>query len=432
MGLTCINGWWYFVMRVPRRFAHVDGRAQVRRALHTDSERTARAKAESIRAEFLAYWEALAAGRSDDAARAFSAAKGLAASRGFAYRPAADLAATASADEILARLEALIRPDGSFASLAEATAILGAASAPALSITEALKEMEEHAAPDRLAGRSDEQRKRWRQPREAAARNFIAATGGVDKPISEITREDAQSFRRWLAGELEARRLVVNTANKQMGFMSDLFRTWAEYHALKQENPFAKLRFKDAVKKTVGVPFSEDWLRTRLLAPGALDGLNEEARDVLLVLVNTGARPGEVIGAVLTDFATSANVPHLMISANENRGLKTEQSARVIPLLGVSLEAARRIVARGGISRYVGKTDSFSAAANKYMAENGLKEVAKNTVYSLRHSFEDRMTEADIDDRIRAELMGHKYERPDYGRGGSLEKRAELLARIAL
>lgn len=42
------------------------------------------------------------------------------------------------------------------------------------------------------------------------------------------------------------------------------------------------------------------------------------------------------------------------------------------------------------------------------------------------------MTEAQIDDRIRAELMGHKYHRPDYGRGGSLETRRAALEKIAL
>lgn len=42
------------------------------------------------------------------------------------------------------------------------------------------------------------------------------------------------------------------------------------------------------------------------------------------------------------------------------------------------------------------------------------------------------MTEAGIDDRIRAELMGHKYDRPDYGRGGSLEIRKKAIEQIAI
>ena len=48
---------------------------------------------------------------------------------------------------------------------------------------------------------------------------------------------------------------------------------------------------------------------------------------------------------------------------------------------------------------------------HKFLTENDLRETPRHTAYSLRHSFEDRMLENGIDDRIRAELMGHKYAR---------------------
>lgn len=431
MGIVKFRKHYHFVMRVPIRFAHIDPRKQVRRALFTDSEKEARAKEPAVRAEFMAYWEALAAGEDDAAAAAFDAVKRLAAARGFTYRPAADLAANASLDEILTRLEALVRPDGTFAPLVEGVALLGGAAPPATSLTEALREMIEFAAVDRLAKFSDEQRKRWRQPREAAVADFVAVVG-EDRPILEITRSDAQAFRKWLDGRITGpNNLTRNTANKKIGFLSDLFKTWTEYHAIKVESPFAKLRFRDEQRRTKRHPFSDDWIRGRLLAPGALDALNEEARDVLLVMVNTGARPNEIIGADLADFVIGAPVPYLDIRENENRAVKTETSPRQIPLLGVSLDAARRIVDRGGMGRYVGKSDSWSAATNKFLGENGLRETPKHTAYCLRHSFEDRMTESGVDDRIRAELMGHKYARPDYGRGGSMEKRAEVMRPIS-
>ena len=42
------------------------------------------------------------------------------------------------------------------------------------------------------------------------------------------------------------------------------------------------------------------------------------------------------------------------------------------------------------------------------------------------------MLEAGIDDRIRADIMGHKYERPRYGAGGRLPTIAGLLSKIRL
>ncbi|WP_366942749.1 hypothetical protein [uncultured Paracoccus sp.] len=41
-------------------------------------------------------------------------------------------------------------------------------------------------------------------------------------------------------------------------------------------------------------PFSSGWIQDKLLAQGALDGLNEEARAILLAMVNTGGRPSEI------------------------------------------------------------------------------------------------------------------------------------------
>ncbi len=432
MGITLDRGWWYYVKRVPKRFAHVDPRAKVTRALWTDSEREARKKAPSVEAELFAYWEALAAGRAGDAAAAYDAAKRLAKARGFDYRAAVDLAG-GSVDDLLARLEALVRGDGSFAPVVEAEAILGAVDKPPVKLSAALHEFFEFGAIDRLSGKSERQVKAWKLPRERAVANFVAVNG--DLPIMEIARSDAQKFRDHWAKRIETEGVNRETANKDIGHLSDLFRAWTEYHQIAAPNPFERLRFKSGKRRTTGVPFSVEFIRDSLLKDGALDGMNDEARDVLLVMVNTGARPSEIVGCALEAFQVSAGVPYLDLAKQVDRVMKTDSSPRQIPLQGVSLEAAKRIAARGGVRRYADNANSWSAAVNKYLEENNLRETVEGkqtTAYSLRHSFEDRMTEAGVDDRIRAELMGHKYQRPDYGRGGSLELRAKLLAPISL
>ena len=171
-----------------------------------------------------------------------------------------------------------------------------------------------------------------------------------------------------------------------------------------------------------------------ILAPGALDGLNDEARDILLAMVNTGAGPGEIIGL---EIATSASITNSRISKsgpNDVRSLKTAHGlrAREIPALGVSLAALRRLQAAGGCSRYRGKSSGWSATVGKYMRANGLLENERQVPYSLRHSFEDRLLDAVCDERIRADLMGHKYARPNYGAGGRLPRVTAEIAKIAL
>jgi hypothetical protein len=46
---------------------------------------------------------------------------------------------------------------------------------------------------------------------------------------------------------------------------------------------------------------------------------------------------------------------------------------------------------------------------NKYLENHELRPTEKHTLYSLRHSFEDRLTELKAMDKIVAYLMGHEY-----------------------
>ncbi|SFA59260.1 Site-specific recombinase XerC [Paracoccus halophilus] len=395
----------------------------------TDSEREARIKAVVVEAEIMAHWEALAAGQAGDAAAAYDAARQLAKSRDFPYRPASELA-RGPIDDLLRRIEMVASAKGGVERQTEEIALLGGIDQPLVTISMALEEFFRFSEVERQAGKSERQIKRWRQPRQRAVSTFIQLNG--DLPMSEIRRDHAQRLRDHWAERIAREGLDKGSANKDIGHLSDLFRSWFEYHALDLPNPFARLRFRGKKTGTVGVAFSEAFIRERILGSGALDGLNEEARDVLLVMVNTGARPSEILGCSTEAWQLTGPVPHIDISKQIPRVLKTAQSPRQIPLLGVSLDAAKRIVDRGGITHYLDKGDNWSATVNKYLTRNNLRETPKHAAYSLRHSFEDRMVEAAIDDRIRAELMGHKYARPDYGRGGSLEIRRKALERIAL
>ena len=282
--------------------------------------------------------------------------------------------------------------------------------------------------------KSDRQRRLWFLPRERAVGNFETALprcaqAGIDK----ITREDALAFRAWWARRVENAETRAETANKDFGHLSQIITEWAEvkgHHDF--ENPFARLRFDLSVDAVATrPPFSRDWVTNKLLAPGAFEGLNEEARDAFFVLINTGLRPSEVLSCPRDDFHIDSSIPFIRV-APHGRELKQRHTARDIPLLGVSLEAAKRIVSRGGITRYFDKANGWSSIVNKYLENNGLKETSSHTVYSLRHYVEDALLQEGVDDRVRADILGHKYKRPNYGSGGGLKMRWEALAKIAV
>ena len=173
------------------------------------------------------------------------------------------------------------------------------------------------------------------------------------------------------------------------------------------------------------------WLviREKILKSGALDGLNKEARCILKVMINTGARPSEIAALTTDQIRLKVNVPHFSIEP-VGRQLKSANARRTIPLVGVSLEAMREFP--DGFPRYRNSPASLSATVNKYLRGNGLLETPEHTLYGLRHSFEDRQLAAGVDERIRRDLLGHSLNRERYGKGASLEKLQELVQATAL
>lgn len=234
-------------------------------------------------------------------------------------------------------------------------------------------------------------------------------------------------FRQWWAERLEAEDLTANSANKDLTHFGMVLKRVNELKRLNIDLPLGSLKFKqeDAGRRP---PFSDTWISTKLLAPGALAGMNTEARCILLGMINTGYRPSEGAALLASHIHLEGDVPYIHILP-EGRQVKTKNAKRIIPLAGISLEALREC--RNGFPRYRNKA-GLSATINNFLRENGLMETPDHVLYSLRHSFEDRLLAAPVDERIRRDLMGHALDRERYGSGASLEMARSLVQRIAL
>jgi hypothetical protein len=60
-----------------------------------------------------------------------------------------------------------------------------------------------------------------------------------------------------------------------------------------------------------------------------------------------------------------------------------------------------------------------------------LRPTKDHTLYSLRHSFKDRLIAAEAEDSLIDNLMGHKRPGPKYGLGAELDLKLRFLQRIA-
>ena len=408
--------------RVPRRYRSVEPRQFVWVSLHTDSRSIAQSKADSSWAQMIAAWEAKLAGDTSDAESRFTAARELAATRGFRYLKAGDVARLPT-EELLERVERVSVRKG-MPDPIEARAFLGGAPEPPITVSRAL-ELYWTLAADRTHGKSLDQLRRWENPRKKAVANFIDIVG--DKALAEITGDDMLDFRQWWIERIDEEDLTANSANKDLIHLGDILKTVNRMKRLGLVLPLSDLSLKegDAKKRP---PFSDAWIREKILAEGALDGLNAEARCILLGMINTGCRPSEIANLKPKHIRLDDPVPHMVIEP-DGRQVKSKHARRAIPLTGVSLEALRRCPQ--GFPRYRDKA-GLSATINKFLRENGLMESEHHVLYSLRHSFEDRMLAAEVDDRIRRDLLGHRLSRERYGAGASLEQTRRILQAFAL
>ncbi len=410
--------------RVPKKYESIEPRKFVWVSLHTDSHALAEAKHAAIWQEMLEGWDAKLSGNTADSEARFDATRRLAQARGFRYMHA-DAVAKLPIEDVLQRVETVpIRrgePD-----VLEAAALLGAVKEPGITVTRAL-ELYWSLARDKTLGKSEDQLRRWRNPLIKSVKNFVLVVG--DKPIDQITRDDMLDFRDYWFERIESEGLSANSGNKDLIHLGSVLKTVNQMKRLGIDLPLGGgLSFKEREARP-RPPFSTPWIQDRLLAPGALDGLNDEARAILLVMINTGCRPSEIANLRAGEIKLLANIPHIKIEPVD-RQLKSENARRVVTLAGVSLEALRAFPE--GFPRYQKNSASLSATVNKFLRNNGLLETDEHSLYSLRHAFEDRMLRAGVDERIRRDVMGHKLDRERYGAGADLQQLREVLQAVAL
>ncbi|WP_407473635.1 tyrosine-type recombinase/integrase [Sulfitobacter sp. PM12] len=408
--------------RVPSRFSSIESRTFVTLSLHTDSASVARSKADRAWAQMVEAWEARLAGDTAAADQRLAAARDLAAARGYRYLDAGAVAKL-PVNDVLSRIEAVPLLNGAPDKL-EASAILGGAPESLITVSKALDQYWSLAA-DKVIGKSPDQLRRWRNPRIKAVKNFVAVVG--DKQIGDITGDDMLDFRGWWMERIEAGEVTPNAGNKDLIHLGDILKTINKMKRLGLRLPLSDLAFKnsEAGKRP---PFSDTWIKDRLLMPGALDRLNDQARAILLVMINTGLRPSEIAGLTRDCIKLDTNVPHVSIEPI-GRHLKSKNARRVMPLLGVSLEALRAFP--DGFNRYRLAPAGLSAVVNKYLRAHGLLETPEHSMYGLRHSFEDRLLAAGVDERIRRDLFGHSLNRERYGAGASLAQMSAVIQPMA-
>jgi integrase len=418
---------WHFVRRVPAEFAKLDRRGVIRHSTRVKiaddrvGRRAARI-ADTLNEELERFWRNLANGRSAEQACRFDATRRHARSLGYEYIPNRDLLAY-PLEARLDRLEALVSK-GLANDVGAREALLGTAQRPSFNLSRLFDEYEV-ATKDEVKDLSPDQLRIWRNGRIRAVTRFVKLVG--DKPVAELTHNDAIEYSEWWRERVVGDKTSAKTANKDMGQLSRMLKDMSIRRRLNLPDIFKGLHLRNETDKSRH-PYEVAFIQDRFLG-GALAGLNEEARLVLYVMVETGLRLSEIVNLRKNTIILDAPIPHVRIIA-DGRRLKTDDSEREIPLTGVALKALK--MKPNGFPKYRDKATSLSATVNKYMMENGLRPTRDHSAYSLRHSFRDRLVAVETPDSLIDSLMGHKTYKPKYGKGPSLELKLKFLNLIAL
>jgi integrase len=248
------------------------------------------------------------------------------------------------------------------------------------------------------------------------------------RPIDQYTSADAAKYRDWLVEKglasssvkrvFSSVKAIVNLAINELGVDS--------------KNPFAGVYLASRGDAKKRKPLSSKSLKALQAACMEAD---DDLRWLIAMISDTGMRLAEAAGLHVDDIVLG-DVPYVCVRPHSWRSLKTASSARNIPLVGVSLWAAKRVKAMSDsycFSRYVDgakcNSNSASAALNKWLKTSTKQDVV---IHGLRHTFRDRLRAVEAPLDMIDQLGGWSLQSvgQGYGDGYSIEKLSEWMQKI--
>lgn len=417
--------WFHFKRYIPKLYKQFYSAEYIQVSLKTDSEKVALQRAQALNVELEKIWAHMINNGTKDTQEMFEKAVISAQVSGFSYRTTEEVIKS-DIEKLISRI--LSAKDNEEIEPEKALAILGIKGKPSYPISQAQDDYFAFQMPN-MMDKGDLQIRKWKNPRKRAVQNFIIACG--DMNVCNIKRDDIYTFRKWWFARIEKNGLKAHSANKNLSHLRQILAYARDDKEidLNIETLFTKMKIAQHDDQS-RQPIPTDYIKNTLLNPANLSGLNEELQLFLYAMTDTGARPIELLGlsAEEGDIVLDAEIPYISIRPNKIRRLKTSHSKRKIPLVGASLYAFKKLPY--GFLRYLNKSDQLSSALNKYLRENGIFTTKSHTVYSLRHSFEDRLTAVEPPEKVQAALMGHRYYRERYGKGPTLELKKKYLDKI--
>lgn len=244
-----------------------------------------------------------------------------------------------------------------------------------------------------------------------------------DIPFESVNKDATNEF----ITKLLATGNKTTTVKRIINSVKAVFNVILKEKELTKNNPFDSPRIpglgKDALERN---PFSASELITLSQACKSKD---DDMRWLIALQMDLGCRLGEVAGLSLDDIKLDSTIPYVSIKPHEWRTLKTKGSKRDVPLVGMSLWAAHRIVSsatKGQVHAFPRYTDNktcrataASGALNSWIKSQGVE----TTTHGFRHAMRDRLRAVNAPSPIQDAVGGWGKQTigDNYGHGHYLE-----------
>jgi integrase len=154
-----------------------------------------------------------------------------------------------------------------------------------------------------------------------------------------------------------------------------------------------------------------------------------------MIALDTGMRGGEVLGLASEDIHLDENYPYIRLHQNTLRRLKTKNSTRIIPLIGLALEATQslNLTQEWLFPHYLSKDKkSFKNTNASNVINKRIKKLLDDskapTAYSFRHTMQTRLRNVECPADIRKEICGWSGEISErYGSPTDVKKKANYM-----
>jgi len=252
-----------------------------------------------------------------------------------------------------------------------------------------------------------------------------------NRSIDQYTSKDATVLREWLINK----GLSNSSLQRVFSGIKAVINFVTLEQGLECQNAFAKVYLPSntgAKKRHAINPSNMTKIKAECLS------LDDDIRWLVAIIFDSGMRLSEAAGLMVDDLKLEDVIPYIDLKPHPHRRLKTASSERKIPLIGLSLWAAKRLKLHSTglycFPRYTSfercNSNSASAAINKWIKTVG---GSNDVIHGLRHSFRDRLRAVEAPTDMIDQLGGWalKSVGQGYGDGYDLELLVKHLNKLS-